>query len=753
MIKSPLGFDGPALSPEEIESRYKANPDSLEEPDILAALRKMSEVKRVNLFKKLDIKGDLKAAINALLFPQKETIEAPTVEDAIRALAGSDEDQAREANGVGFSKYDWTKHGDIIKKVQSGKALTFEDKKTALKTIVKRHGKQLKELHGINWKDIEIDEKEPTVEHSSPETIAAAREILQREDPIEAHLGYVKGKIHGGEKPARAVLLSSYSAYLPADDRLHADAVGSSQSGKSATVTTVLETFPEENVIVTSEASPKSLYYLAQENPERLKDTIVYIDDARPEHIPVLKTFRNEGNVTPRNLTVSDGEVLELIVKYRPVVLASSVTPLRDMEQQATSRTFLISIPDATKEEEKKVRTAIRRQARAGAILSQKTDERLEILRALARMLRDEGIRDVLVPFDAEEPDGADRRGTGQFQRLIKISAFINQFQRPILELMDGRKFVLAIREDLRTAATVWFDFAEGQEFKITSKAQEVLNALPSSWPGKSAPTLESEMKIGQRSIERYLEDLYEAGIASRERITAPGMPWGYWSEKESRQKALSQISEAGEDGSNNDRIATKNLCRKYLGEKSSDLLKNSIQQFFTNNDIINKEMYREIKVDGEVIDGENPAEIYLTLFSLKSCRDSHREPDDSEYLRQSEMSESVVNPSDSGSENVAIPVGNTPARGSLADLRAKAEGKEIKWTEDEPAKKLVVVRFLQDRPPYKKNDVASFRGCLIVRDPPVVREISCGQCPTAIKGSPPVCPECYYLKRAEAVT
>ena len=186
--------------------------DSLEEPDILAALRKMSEVKRVDLFKKLDIKGDLKAAINALLFPQK-AIQAPTVEDAIRALAGSDEDQAREANGVGFSKYDWTKHGDIIKKVQSGEALTFEDKKTALKTIVKRHGKQLKELHGINWKDIEIDEKEPTVEHSSPETIAAAREILQREDPIEAHLGYVKGKIHGGREAKRGpLLLSSYSA-------------------------------------------------------------------------------------------------------------------------------------------------------------------------------------------------------------------------------------------------------------------------------------------------------------------------------------------------------------------------------------------------------------------------------------------------------------------------------------------------------------------------------------------------------------
>jgi len=94
--------------------------------------------------------------------------------------------------------------------------------------------------------------------------------------------------------------------------------------------------------------------------------------------------------VTPRNLTVVDGSVLELIVQNRPVVLSSSVTPLRDMEQQATSRVFLIPIPDATPEEEALVRAAIRRKARAGAILSQKTDEQLKVLRAMARILRDE---------------------------------------------------------------------------------------------------------------------------------------------------------------------------------------------------------------------------------------------------------------------------------------------------------------------------------------------------------------------------
>jgi len=202
-------------------------------------------------------------------------------------------------------------------------------------------------------------------EPSDPALIKPAREILEMGNPIDEYLEYVSGKVYGKSKQARATLLSSYSTYMSVDDRLHSDACGSAQSGKSATTTSFLETFPEENVIVTSEASPKSIYYLAQNDPERLKDAIVYIDDARPEHIPLLKTFRNEGNVTPRNMSVADGEYIELSVKYRPVVLASSVTPLRDLEQQAMSRTFLISYPDSSEDEEKMVRKAIRKQARS----------------------------------------------------------------------------------------------------------------------------------------------------------------------------------------------------------------------------------------------------------------------------------------------------------------------------------------------------------------------------------------------------
>ena len=125
-----------------------------------------------------------------------------------------------------------------------------------------------------------------------------------------------------------------------------------------------------------------------------------------------------------------------------------------------------------------------------------------------------------------------------------------------------------------------------------------------------------------QETVERYLDAIYEAGLACREQIVAQGKPWGYWCEMELRQKVLSKISISEGDGANSDRFTTKSLCRKYMAEKSSDSLKDSIKEFFSNSDIIDKEMYRGIWIGNE-LQGGDPESLYLSLFSSKTCRNS----------------------------------------------------------------------------------------------------------------------------------
>jgi hypothetical protein len=91
-------------------------------------------------------------------------------------------------------------------------------------------------------------------------------------------------------------------------------------------------------------------------------------------------------------------------------------------------------------------------------------------------------------------------------------------------------------------------------------------------------------------------------------------MPWGYWCEEQIRQKVLSKISDARDSVKDCDIIPTEILCRKYTAEKSSDSLKDSIEEFFSNNDIINEEICKGIIIEG-VLRAGNPEEIYLTLF------------------------------------------------------------------------------------------------------------------------------------------
>ncbi|HOT06355.1 MAG TPA: hypothetical protein PLI05_01845 [Methanotrichaceae archaeon] len=90
--------------------------------------------------------------------------------------------------------------------------------------------------------------------------------------------------------------------------------------------------------------------------------------------------------------------------------------------------------------------------------------------------------------------------------KLIKISAFVNPYQWPIIELSDCQNFVLAAHEDLAIAATVWFDYAAGQEFKISAKAIDILMILPTRYPGGTAMSLAKSSGRSQRTVERYLD-------------------------------------------------------------------------------------------------------------------------------------------------------------------------------------------------------------------------------------------------------
>lgn len=569
---------------------------------------------------------------------------------------------------------------------------------------------------------------------TSDEIRAKAGAILESGNPIKARCDYVARYVHSDGDAERALVFSVNSIYMPKRDKLHSDISGSSQAGKSERAGAVHATYPPENVISLTEASPKSLYYLAQQlkkEGKSLDDTLIYVDDARLDHIPVLKVFRNDGPVDPRNLTVVDGAVSDQQVPGHPVVQASSVVPLRDFDEQNTSRTFLISVPDADEATERKVRAKIRHRLEYGALQKESNDEDKTILQEMARIIRDDGIRDVVIPFDVVEPKSADRRGTGQFLRLIKISAHENQYQRPILEMKDGSRYILATYADLEAAAEVWFSFEEAQAYKITDKSLQVFRKLNVIEPSHDRICPTSHTKnvlaeitgIGPKTTERLLTDLYDAGLIFKKQVAAPGQPFVYWTTPELRQKVMSQISATCGPQTELGQIKTKNGCPKYLRLNCPDSLKTSIYSFFTNQDIIKKEMLSEIKrrhvgreescliPRGEIISSVSKVQNLVLNGVLK--------PLDSDSLGRGEMSQidetDETEPLDSDSlgrcENVSKGNVTVPKESCFSINEQLAQAEERQKEKDEhfktpPTKpKLRLVRFLETVPAFMGMD------------------------------------------------
>lgn len=515
-----------------------------------------------------------------------------------------------------------------------------------IKAAIKKAGISTRDLDKlVKAKEVTAEAREEPKKHKTPkDIIKKALKVLKYGDPVKVRLDYVKKIVMGNGSAEKALIYSAYSVFLPESDKLHADIIGSSQVGKTARAGAVLSTFPQENIIMLTEASPKSLYYMQKAYAEQgicLNFIIIYLDDARPEHVPLLKSFRNDGPITPRNATVADGEYIDIPIEGRPVILASSVVPLRDLEGQATSRTFLITVSDPTEEEELKIRRQIRKRLEAGGLMVTGEDKDKQVLQEIIRITKNEGVSSVIVPFDAKEPDSADRRGTGQFIRLIKISAYIYQFQRPILEMKDGSKHVLAIYDDLKNAAELWFAFDTAQKLKIADKHVLLLNNLPETDPTEDygmtitrlAMVPEVKAVMSQKTVTRYIEDLYDNGLAYKRQIKAAGSPFAYWTDAEVRQKVMSQISASADCEGELGQIRTKSKCPKYMAEKSPDSLTDSIKEFFSNQDIIREKDIRKI-TDPSGRDWAGNYLSYLSLFQ-NPVLNTPEESEDSDHLGQ----------------------------------------------------------------------------------------------------------------------
>jgi hypothetical protein len=459
--------------------------------------------------------------------------------------------------------------------------------------------------------------------------IPVANDILRHGDPLKERIKYVQSGHYGDTAAIRTDILVGHSAFLEEHNRLHEDVVGDPAIGKTHHVDMTVSTFPEENVIYLTDMSPKSFYYYAKDHD--LSNKVLILNDANKDHVPLLKTMRDDGTMNPRHLTVIDGKAVDLLLNGRPATIVSSVNPLRDLQGQATSRALMTTCEIPDDQTECKVKDSIRSRHRFGSISKSQNDTKRYVLQAMVKVLLKDGTPRVLIPFRAEEPSVLNRRATAQFQRLIAASAYIYQFQRPILYVIGDdatpERFVLATSKDLEVAASVIFAFGDVHKFKVNPKAVSIMKVLPSEEPNPdldggfmTVPKIHDATCIPQSTVKVYMEDLYEAGLVNKIQIKAPGSPFAWWIDPAIAnglaKQDISEISNASGSSEHFASFSQDPELAKYMAKNSSDCLKSSISSFFHELAIINKDKRMDMIVnDKDAYNWDDILPAYLSNF------------------------------------------------------------------------------------------------------------------------------------------
>lgn len=373
----------------------------------------------------------------------------------------------------------------------------------------------------------------PTV--FSDEVKAEAMKHLH-ENPIE-YVVKVGNILHKGDEVLLELdWLSTLTPEL--NQQLHLMSVGKTGKGKTHHAEVALEFVPKEYVIYVNEPSPKSFFY-ASKAGVKFDKCILLIDDARDEHIPILKALTSQNRRKPRAWSVDDQEFIDMQIEGNIVVWCSSVRPLRDEQGQLVRRFYIVN-PTEDPALDEEVKQFIIERRRRGLGIGELPKE-FEVVKCMTQILKQEQCR-VITPFDFDFPADPERTLPGFFMTILEASAKANMFNRIVTE-KDGEKTIWATPEDFERAKRIWKQFLLFQK-KVDYLGLRVLDILPDKEPeaditetktgkiievrpepGPDAPTVSwiaKKLREKPREINRILTDLYEAGLVNKKW-------WGAW--------------------------------------------------------------------------------------------------------------------------------------------------------------------------------------------------------------------------------
>lgn len=363
----------------------------------------------------------------------------------------------------------------------------------------------------------------------TPEQREEAFATLQRDDLDD----YVKGtldKVIVGEDAAKQIGFHCYlSTYTGEPFSIKLE--GASRGGKDAVAGKTLQIFPAEDVeSFSAGVSKRAIEWLAATKKDekyvlRLRNKVWYFPDMEVATSDILKVLLSEGKKERLVTLKEEGRLVtrKLVVEGKPACAFTTVVPM--MGTQFENRLLKLDI-DETKEQTKRV-LAYKKKCHAGlAPLKLRRDKNFGddpdalLISDAIRLLRDEGLKEVVVPYAqlVEYPVDVlrDRSDIDILFWLMGTHAFLHQLRRPIL----NEHIIVATLEDYEFAYDLIASFLIRARKGLVGRAGEVWEYIKDKEEATSKEISNNLPHLTQPRASQILKGFHELGLCTREKVS-----------------------------------------------------------------------------------------------------------------------------------------------------------------------------------------------------------------------------------------
>jgi DNA primase catalytic core len=288
----------------------------------------------------------------------------------------------------------------------------------------------------------------PTIEKEKCFAFLKKPKLLQNINELIGKSGVV------GEEKSR-IFLFGIAATYKMENTLHALIQGTSGSGKTHLLATIMDFMPPEDTISLTRVTESSFYNYGEYELQNKLIGMEDFDGLEEKAELAFRELQSKGMISSSTSGKNEhtGQITGYVKKVFGPIASLSATTKGEIYEDNMSRCFLLSV-DESPEQTKRI-IKYQNEKAAGLIDTTKEKEIREFLRNCMRLLQP---LEVVNPFanKIDLPSEAQkiRRLNDLFQSYVKQMTLLNQYQRK--KDVQGR--LITDKEDVKTAIEIMFD-------------------------------------------------------------------------------------------------------------------------------------------------------------------------------------------------------------------------------------------------------------------------------------------------------